>query len=97
LQTIYIKLYNKQGDILTSKGNVIKLSKNILDSEANKSFEKEQNRKDFVISTEEKSSREARQRLDSRCGVTCEDFSSVEMTRLCLCLVILRKIIVQKA
>jgi hypothetical protein len=34
----------------------------------------------FVISTEEKSSRETRQRLDFRDGVTCEDFSSVEMT-----------------
>ena len=35
----------------------------------------------LVISTKEKSLREARQRLDSRCGVTCEDFSSVEMTK----------------
>ncbi|PIF34129.1 hypothetical protein CLU81_4763 [Flavobacterium sp. 9] len=50
----------------------------------NKSLAKTQNRKDFVISTEEKSSREARQRLDSRYGVTCEDFSSVEMTTLYL-------------
>jgi len=38
----------------------------------------------------EKSSRDARQRLDSRCGVTCEDFSSVEMTRLGLKTLILK-------
>ncbi len=29
----------------------------------------------FVISTKEKSPQEALQRLDMRCGVTCEDFS----------------------
>jgi hypothetical protein len=34
----------------------------------------------YVISTKEKSSQVTRQRLDSRCGVTCEDFSFVEMT-----------------
>ena len=36
----------------------------------------------FVISTKEKSSREALQRLDFRYGVTCGDFSFVEMTMI---------------
>ena len=36
----------------------------------------------LFISTKEKSSQEARQRLNSRCGVSCEDFSFVEMTIL---------------
>ena len=36
----------------------------------------------IVISTKEKSPREALQRLDFRCGVTCEDFSFVEMTKI---------------
>ena len=38
----------------------------------------------FVISTKEKSPREARQRLAYWTGVTCGDFSFVEMTRLCV-------------
>jgi len=36
----------------------------------------------FVISTKEKSPQEALQRLDIRYGVTCEDFSFVEMTNI---------------
>ncbi|BDU23718.1 hypothetical protein FLGSB24_04620 [Flavobacterium sp. GSB-24] len=40
----------------------------------------------IVISTKEKSSEVARQRLDFRCGVTYEDFSFVEMTNFTIIL-----------
>ncbi|MBB4801525.1 hypothetical protein HNP37_001586 [Flavobacterium nitrogenifigens] len=37
----------------------------------------------FVISSKEKSRRETPQRLDFRYGIIYEDFSFVEMTKLC--------------
>ena len=76
--------------IVTLNKFIIESLSNILSVQTYKyKFEKKQenvrilfffNSANFVISRNEKSSREARQRLDSHCGVTCEDFSFLEMT-----------------